>query len=90
MQGFRINIGKALRHFCKSVIGASVPNSDELHEACWMSIAYPDALSALVKIGLRQEIADSYICGYWRGLRDAKYLLQQKSKKRKSGAVKPS
>ena len=30
MQEFGINIGKALRHFCKSVIGASVPPSDEL------------------------------------------------------------
>jgi hypothetical protein len=33
---------------------------------------------------------DSYICGYWCGLRDAKYLMEQKSKKGKSGAVKPS
>jgi hypothetical protein len=55
-----------------------------------MSNAYPQALAALVKIGLPQEIADSYICGYWRGLRDAKYLIEQKSKKSKSGAVKPS
>jgi hypothetical protein len=83
MQGFGVNIGKALRRFCKSVIGASVPPSNELHAACWMSQAYPQALSALMKIGLRREIADSYICGYWRGLRDAQYLIEQKSKKRK-------
>jgi hypothetical protein len=43
-----------------------------------------------MKLGLRQEIADVYLCGYWRGLRDAKYLMEQKSKKGKSGAVKPS
>jgi hypothetical protein len=55
-----------------------------------MSKAYPQTLTALMKTGLRQEIADSYICGYWRGLRDAKYLMEQKSKKGKSGAVKPS
>ena len=71
MQGFGIKIGKALRHFCKSVIGTSIPPSDELHAACWMSKAYPQTLTALMKIGLREEIADSYICGYWRGLRDA-------------------
>lgn len=64
-------------------MGASVPPSGELHAACWMSKAYPQALKALMKIGLRQEIADAYTCGYWRGLRDAKYLMEQKSKKRK-------
>jgi len=57
MQGFGINIGKALRRFCKSVIGASVPPSSELHAACWMSNAYPQALKALMKIGLQQEMA---------------------------------
>lgn len=73
-------IGVALRKFCKATIGRCKSTNPEDHRQLWMSKAYPGAFKALTKLHQFKgkggaDRADAYICGYMRGLCDARELL---------------
>jgi hypothetical protein len=81
MNGPGVNIGMALRKFCKSIIGCCHGMKVDDHWQLWVSPAYPQALKALMKLPAFKgkggaDRADAYICGYARGLCDAANLLE--------------
>lgn len=80
MQGTGGVIGVALRKFCKAVIGRCKSADPEDHWQMWKLKAYPETLKALRRLHYFKgkggaDRADAYICGYMRGLCDARELL---------------
>src|SRR5262249_30849260 len=84
MQGAGPSIGKALRRWGRDVllfVAEDPPMNREDADWCmWARKDYPAVLKALMKLrefkdDLDESKADAYICGYYRGIREAVFLL---------------
>jgi hypothetical protein len=93
MNGPGTHIGKALRGFTKAAfplirLNAAWMRTQEEAELClWMSNEYDAAIKALMALPeFRQEdggsaSADLYLCGYYRGLQMATYLMKKRNRR---------
>jgi hypothetical protein len=86
MQGAGIQIEKALRTFTKEVwpgIVAMVSDMTpkDMQWCLWYAKSYKKTLKALMKLhdfAGDNSKADSYICGYYRGLQMAAFRLRKR------------
>jgi hypothetical protein len=91
MNGPGTGIEKILRRFRKESLGMifivlpDLQRPKDLDWSCWGADSYPATLKALAahKHFDSKKMADAYICGYWRGLRDSAYELTRERPKRR-------
>ena len=70
-----------MRGLCKHVLGVCGGTNPEDHWQLWSCEDYPKWLKALMKLPVfkgDERMADAYICGYHRGLIDARWLLTRR------------
>lgn len=87
MNGAGASIYDALKKFTANVfplIESEVRDSTEedMKWSCWMAQTYPETLAALARLpdfSGNKGMADAYICGYYRGLSRAAWLLSPRS-----------
>jgi hypothetical protein len=90
MNGNGASIGKALRSFTSAVlpdiVTSEMPRTRADTDWClWSHPAYPAALKALMNLPVftdNERSADAYICGYYRGLKEAVFQFDVRMSKR--------
>jgi hypothetical protein len=87
MNGAGAIIAKTLRKFTKKhfqeiagIMQDPAITREDADWCLWMVKDYPQTLNALAKLpdfGGNKKMADAYLCGYWRGIQEAAFRLNQ-------------